>query len=683
MKRLLLIGCLFAAFACTKEPAELSGGDSGPTPPRIVGTPTSDLALKGTISIKLTPEMAQTVATAQAQLPATRSGAVTRSGVGTIDDLLNEIGAEHFERIITYNPEWEAIYDETGVNRWYSVSFGEDADLGQIGSRFAALPGVAVVEYQINPKYIRPMSVGPAIPASGDNLQKMGETRASTTMNDPLLAYQWHFDNPGPNQTFSQPKAGADINLLDAWQLCTGSEDIIVAVIDEPVQTDHPDLKANIWSNPKNSQEHGYNFWDNSSALDWKTPHQEKDGTWSYTDHGTHVAGVIAAVNNNGRVVCSIAGGRSNQGGVKVMSCQIMGYSTGASKGNAIIKAFEYAWTNGAVIAQNSWGYVLEDSDGEPITPQEFEKEWEGQSYALMREVIDTFVRGAGAKNPNSPLQGGLVIFAAGNDGDIYGDAAIYPAAYSPVIAVGSMDWSFRPAYYTDFGPWVDITAPGGDFITSDEYSNGGVLSTILCDDTMDFKDGRKNSDWYGYGFMQGTSMACPHVSGVAALGLAYAAQNGKKYTPSEFKALLLSSVYGIDDYFTGSKRGTGVTIPDLSVYKNQMGGGCIDALKLLLAIKGTPAVYVKTGEATTVDFARYFGGDKSSVVLESAKFASPSNLGVGSSSAVFDGTKIAFNCSKTGASLLTVTAKAGDTTIEREFAIVSRPNLAGNGGWL
>lgn len=140
MKRLLLIGCLFAAFACTKEPAELSGGDSGPTPPRIVGTPTSGLALKGAISIKLTPEMAQTVATAQAQLPATRGGAVTRSGVGTIDDLLNEIGAEHFERIITYNPEWEAIYDETGINRWYSVSFDEDADLGQIGSRFAALP---------------------------------------------------------------------------------------------------------------------------------------------------------------------------------------------------------------------------------------------------------------------------------------------------------------------------------------------------------------------------------------------------------------------------------------------------------------------------------------------------------------------------------------------------------------
>lgn len=688
MKRLLLIGCLFAAFACTKEPAELSDG-SGPNPPRIVGTPTSELALKGEISIKLTPEMAQAVAVAQAQLPATRSGAVTRSGVGTIDELLNEIGAGRFERIVAYNPDWEEIYDETGMNRWYSVSFDESVDLGQIGSRFAALPGVAVVEYQINPRYIRPMSVGPAIPASGDNLCKMGGTRAAAAMNDPLLEYQWHYDNPGPNRHFDQPKAGADINLLDAWQLCTGSEDIIVAVIDEPVQTDHPDLKANIWSNPKNSQEHGFNFWDNSSVLDWKTPAKEEDGTESYADHGTHVAGVIAAVNNNGRGVCGIAGGRSNQGGVKIMSCQIMGNSEGAKTSNKNVKAFEYAWTNGAVIAQNSWGYLLEDSDGNPIPPEQFEKEW-NQGFGSMRDAIDTFIRGAAAKNPDSPLQGGLVIFAAGNDGDVYGDAAVYPAAYGPVIAVGSMDWGFRPAYYTDYGSWVDITAPGGDAYTAQSvidkkyYTNGMVMSTILCDDTMDYQDGRKDDDyWYGYGFMQGTSMACPHVSGVAALGLAYAAQNGKKYTPSEFKALLLSPVYGIDDYFTGSKRGDGVIVPDLSVYKNKMGGGCIDALKLLLAIKGTPAIYVKTGEAATVDFARYFGGDKSVVALESAKFASPSNLGIGSSSAVFNGTKITFECSKTGTSLLTITAKAGDTTIEREFAIVSRPSLAGNGGWL
>lgn len=131
--------------------------------------------------------------------------------------------------------------------------------------------------------------------------------------------------------------------------------------------------------------------------------------------------GVIAAVNNNGRGVCGIAGGRSNSGGVRIMSCQIMGNSTTGGKGNPTVKAFEYAWTNGAIIAQNSWGYNLETADGTKITPEEFEREWKS-NYGIMRDAIDTFVRGAGTRNPNSPLQGGLVIFAAGNEGDVYGD---------------------------------------------------------------------------------------------------------------------------------------------------------------------------------------------------------------------------------------------------------------------
>ncbi len=398
-------------------------------------------------------------------------------------------------------------------------------------------------------------------------------------------------------------------------------------------------------------------------------------------------------MNNNGRGVCGIAGGRSNSGGVRIMSCQIMGNSTTGGKGNPTVKAFEYAWTNGAIIAQNSWGYNLETADGTKITPEEFEREWKS-NYGIMRDAIDTFVRGAGTRNPNSPLQGGLVIFAAGNEGDVYGDVRIYPAAYDPVIAVGAMDWSFRPAYYTDYGPWVDIAAPGGDRYSGKTtrtasdgrtvfYSNAQILSTILCDDAIAYQDGRKDGGMYGYGFMQGTSMACPHVSGVAALGLAYAAQNGKKYTPAEFKALLLSSVYGIDDCFAGSKDGELGPIADMAVYKNKMGGGCIDALKLLFAVKGTPAVYVRTGEPVTVDFARYFGGDRSRVALTAASFVSPGNLGLSSSKAEFDGTKITFDCPEPGTSMLRISAVSGDTEFVREFAVVSRAGLAANGGWL
>ena len=579
------------------------------------------------------PDFAAGVAGESFRKAVARNGTgATRSGVGGIDAILHEIDAGRFERVVAYNPEWEDVYEETGINRWYTIAFDDEIQLSEVGERLAALPGVAVVEYGIDPRYIRPMSEGPAVPASEGMFSRVGETRAAKAMNDPMLPFQWNYDNPG------------------------------------------------------------YNFWDDTPELDWKSVGGD-DRNPEYADHGTHVAGVIAAVNNNGRGVCGIAGGRSNSGGVRIMSCQIMGNSTTGGKGNPTVKAFEYAWTNGAIIAQNSWGYNLETADGTKITPEEFEREWKS-NYGIMRDAIDTFVRGAGTRNPNSPLQGGLVIFAAGNEGDVYGDVRIYPAAYDPVIAVGAMDWSFRPAYYTDYGPWVDIAAPGGDRYSGKTtrtasdgrtvfYSNAQILSTILCDDAIAYQDGRKDGGMYGYGFMQGTSMACPHVSGVAALGLAYAAQNGKKYTPAEFKALLLSSVYGIDDCFAGSKDGELGPIADMAVYKNKMGGGCIDALKLLFAVKGTPAVYVRTGEPVTVDFARYFGGDRSRVALTAASFVSPGNLGLSSSKAVFDGTKITFDCPEPGTSMLRISAVSGDTEFVREFAVVSRAGLAANGGWL
>ena len=690
-KSLLLAATVLAAASCAKDDTQ-SGGEETAGPVIVNASPA---AIGGEIILKLKTEASGIVEKSRAQ------GVSKGSGIDEIDRILNTVNTVRFERLFPDGGRFEERTRREGLHLWYYAKYDPSVPTSEMASLLSSCKDIEIIEYSLAAETSDHRRA--ASPAAG--AQSVTRAIADEVRNVPFpfnesersQQMQWHYNNTG--NIFAQTsQLGADANVYAAWQLSTGNPDVIVAVVDQGVKYDHEDLAANMWVNEAElngtpgvdddgngyvDDIYGYNFTKETGELDFSAELM----------HGTHVAGTIAAVNNNGRGVCGIAGGRSNSGGVRIMSCQIMGNSTTGGKGNPTVKAFEYAWTNGAIIAQNSWGYNLETADGTKITPEEFEREWKS-NYGIMRDAIDTFVRGAGTRNPNSPLQGGLVIFAAGNEGDVYGDVRIYPAAYDPVIAVGAMDWSFRPAYYTDYGPWVDIAAPGGDRYSGKTtrtasdgrtvfYSNAQILSTILCDDAIAYQDGRKDGGMYGYGFMQGTSMACPHVSGVAALGLAYAAQNGKKYTPAEFKALLLSSVYGIDDCFAGSKDGELGPIADMAVYKNKMGGGCIDALKLLFAVKGTPAVYVRTGEPVTVDFARYFGGDRSRVALTAASFVSPGNLGLSSSKAVFDGTKITFDCPEPGTSMLRISAVPGDTEFVREFAVVSRAGLAANGGWL
>ena len=690
-KSLLLAATVLAAASCAKDDTQ-SGGEETAGPVIVNASPA---AIGGEIILKLKTEASGIVEKSRSQ------GVSKGSGIDEIDRILNTVNTVRFERLFPDGGRFEERTRREGLHLWYYAKYDPSVPTSEMASLLSSCKDIEIIEYSLAAETSDHRRA--ASPAAG--AQSVTRAIADEVRNVPFpfnesersQQMQWHYNNTG--NIFAQTsQLGADANVYAAWQLSTGNPDVIVAVVDQGVKYDHEDLAANMWVNEAElngtpgvdddgngyvDDIYGYNFTKETGELDFSAELM----------HGTHVAGTIAAVNNNGRGVCGIAGGRSNSGGVRIMSCQIMGNSTTGGKGNPTVKAFEYAWTNGAIIAQNSWGYNLETADGTKITPEEFEREWKS-NYGIMRDAIDTFVRGAGTRNPNSPLQGGLVIFAAGNEGDVYGDVRIYPAAYDPVIAVGAMDWSFRPAYYTDYGPWVDIAAPGGDRYSGKTtrtasdgrtvfYSNAQILSTILCDDAIAYQDGRKDGGMYGYGFMQGTSMACPHVSGVAALGLAYAAQNGKKYTPAEFKALLLSSVYGIDDCFAGSKDGELGPIADMAVYKNKMGGGCIDALKLLFAVKGTPAVYVRTGEPVTVDFARYFGGDRSRVALTAASFVSPGNLGLSSSKAEFDGTKITFDCPEPGTSMLRISAVSGDTEFVREFAVVSRAGLAANGGWL
>lgn len=687
MKKSLFVCALAALMACAEERLEPRAAAGA----AVVGRPSG--AVAGTLAVKLTERAAEAVGQTVGQ-------AKTRSGLEPTDAVLDRIGAVGFERIFPYDELFEEQHRAAGLHCWYRIRFDERVPLEEAGALLRADSCIAVVEFTRACRPVKPRRVrGAQLPD-----ESPAATRAGLPANDPMLVYQWHYDNRGGaflggSTVFTQAVEGMDVDLFEAWKLCTGDPRVVVAVLDEPIQTTHPDLEANVWENaidPQRRGLHGYNFYGDTPELDWKS--YETDPTaadvrdrYLYADHGTHVAGTVAAVNGNNRGVCGIAGGRGGRGGVRVMSCQILGYGKDARNYDAERQALVYAADRGAVIAQNSWGFA------DDLT----ESEWNGLAYGSLRAGIDYFIEHAGANNPrfpDAPLKGGLVIFAAGNSGDRIGDAKTWPAAYGPVVAVGALDWGGRPAYYTNYGSWVDVAAPGGDAYTGQtssgqEYgANALILSTVLQDPEMTFLDGRtEDRDWCGYDFSQGTSMACPHVAGVAALGLSYAAQNGRQFTPAEFRALLLASVYGVEEQFTGTKRyyysddfgyaqSGSLSLAD---YRGKMGGGCIDAFKLLLAVKGTPAIRVKPGEVRTVDFAQFFGGTKSSVTLLSATFEAPQELGLTSSAAVFEGTKIAFDCPKQGVSMLTIRARAGDTEIEREFAVVARTRAAGNGGWL
>ena len=318
--------------------------------------------------------------------------------------------------------------DPYGLQRIFVVNIQAGQDVLALIDQLNTLPDVEYAEAM----YIRELYESQFIP------------------NDALYSQSWH------HPIVSNPQA---------WDIQTGSDTIIIAIIDTGVDTDHPDLVDNLWVNPGeipdnlvdddgNGQIDDIYGWD-FNQNDADVSHQWDWHPYNAEDHGTHCAGIAAGVTNN---LIGVAGASHHS---KIMTCKIFPYLSDTAAANAIL----YAANNGAHVISNSWGGG-------------------GSSATIQAAILH-------ARN----VKGSIVLFAAGNSGS---SSPHYPGANDGVVCVGASNSIDGRASFSNYGSWVDMCAPGTNIWSATDPENPA-----------------HNDEYQAW---DGTSMATPLAAGIAAL---------------------------------------------------------------------------------------------------------------------------------------------------------------------
>ena len=409
------------------------------------------------------------------------------------------------------------------------VDDSEDLDLDDLDEVGATIKYV----YQIIP------AVALSVPATGvdeviedlegnvriEGVESDLVVQANLDPNDPQFPNLWGLHNTGQ----AGGTLDADIDAPEAWDITTGNSGTVLAIVDTGVDTNHPDLAANIWVNLAEANGipgfdddnngfiddvNGWNFFDNAPWLFFSA---DEDS------HATHVAGTIAADGNNATGVVGV------NGDAQMMVLKFLGPG-GSGYTSDAIAAIEYAMSNGAEVINASWG--CQES---PSQPNCFSQ--------ATKDAIGAF--------------NGVFVAAAGTNGtDNDGVFSHYPSSYnSPnIIAVAATDRNDALASFSNVGTTsVDLGGPGVS-----------ILSTLPLNQ-------------YGYG--SGTSMATPHVSGVAALLLAL----DPTLSPAEVKGLILDNADSVSSL-------AGITVT----------GGRLNAANAVGTVSPPPAVPTLVSIAVT-----------------------------------------------------------------------------------